>query len=397
MKTRNVIGLVLFVVLTFGFFTFFGQLQAAEEFKFGVCAPISGAGSTYGIPQVNGIKMAVEEINAKGGITVAGKKYILTPIIYDDKCVPSEGVTVFEKLVNSDKVKIILGPICSGNVMAIAPKVGDKVILMTIGSIVTGYTELGNPYIFRPHTSAKNINKGTVIFLTKDLDIRNLGIIASKNPVSFEQIQAIEEAFKKEGRNLSIEYCDLQTTNLYSQITSLTAKKLDAFAFCGYPDQAALTLKQMNELGFNPKYRLSLASGTVDEYLRIVSAEVLEGCYEVSSPTIDVWIQSGSTKALEFYKRFKEKFGIGPSGPAGCNSYDVVYIIAKGLENAGTITDLVKMRTALQNIGKIEQTVIDYPIVNGKMFNEKNEVYFGASIRQFRNREFKFIKFMDIQ
>ena len=397
MKTRKVIGLVLFVVLTFVFFMFSGQSQAAEEFKFGVCAPISGAGSTYGIPQVNGIKMAVEEINAKGGITVAGKKYILSPVLYDDKCVPSDGVTVFEKLVNFDKVKLILGPICSGNVMAIAPKVGDQVILMTVGTIVSGYTELGNPNIFRPHTSVKNIDKGTVDFFIKDLDIRSLGIVASKNPVSFEQMKDIEEAFKKGGRNLSIEYCDLQTTNLYPQITALATKKPEAICFGGYPDQAALAFKQMHELGLSPKYRLSLASGTAEEYLRIVSAEVLEGCYLVAAASIDAVIQSGSKKASEFSKKFREKFGIGPSWPAGCNSYDVVYIMAKGLENGGSITDLGKMRTGLQNIGKVEQTIIEYPTVNGKMFNEKNESYIGGAVSQFRKGQFIFNKFINIQ
>ena len=394
MKTRRVMVLV---AIAFTFLTFSERSQAAEEFKFGVFLSLSGPGSTYGIPQLNGVKMAVEEINAKGGITVAGKKYILAPIVYDDRGIPSEGVTVFEKLVNFDKVKIILGPINSGNIMAIAPKVGNQAIIFTIGTIVSAYTELGNPNIFRPHTSAKNLTQGIIMYLMKDLNIRHLGAVASKNPVTFEIIQAIEEAFKKEGRNLSIEYCDLQTTNLYPQLTALGAKKPDAIIICAFPDQAALAFKQMHELGLSPKYRLSTSSGTAEEFLRITSADILEGFYDVMAAPIDTVIQSGSKKASEFYKRFKEKFAIAPSWPSGCNSYDVVYIMAKGLENAGTMTDLVKMRTTFQNIGKVEQTIIEYPIVNGKMFNEKNEAYIGGAIRQFRNGEMKFIKFTGVQ
>jgi branched-chain amino acid transport system substrate-binding protein len=382
------------MIVVFSFLSFLGKSEAAEEFRFGVMLPLSGAGSTYGIPQLNAIKMAVEEINGKGGITVAGKKYALSPIVYDDKGFPSEGVTIFEKLVNFDKVKVILGPVNSGNVMAIAPKVGDQTILMTTGTIVSAYTELGNPYIFRPHTSVKNIINALLDFMTKDLDIRSLGMVASKNPVTIEQINAIEAKFKKEGRAFWVEYCDLQATNLYPQITSLATKKPDAMYPMGYPDQTALTYKQMHELGLAPKYRISTSAGSTEEFLRVTSADILEGCYEAGAATLDTVIQSGSVKAIEFYKRFKEKFGVAPSSPAGTNSYDVVYILAKAVENSGTVTDLVKMRTALQNIGKVEQTILDYPVVKGKIFNEKNEIYVGGALRQFRNGEFKFIKFI---
>lgn len=396
MKTRSLIISALSMIVAFSFFSFLGKSEAAEEFKFGVMLPLSGAGSTYGIPQLNAIKMAVEEINGRGGITVAGKKYVLSPIVYDDKCVPAEGVTTFEKLVNFDKVKIILGPVCSGNVMAIAPKVSDRAILMTTGTIVSAYTELGNPYIFRPHTSVKNIINALLEFLTKDLDIRSLGMVASKNPVTIEQINIIGDKFKKEGRSLWVEYCDMKATNLYPQITSLAKKKPDAMYPAGYPDQTALTYKQMHELGFAPKYRISTSAGSAEEFLRVTTADILEGCYEAGAATLDTVIQSGSVKAMEFYKRFKEKFGIAPSSPAGTNSYDVVYIMAKAVENSGTVTDLKKMRVALQNIGKVEQTILDYLVVKGKIFNEKNEIYAGGALRQFRNGEFKFIKFIGV-
>jgi len=66
MKTRSIIILVLSMIVVFSFLSFLGKSEAAEEFRFGVMLPLSGAGSTYGIPQLNAIKMAVEEINGKG-------------------------------------------------------------------------------------------------------------------------------------------------------------------------------------------------------------------------------------------------------------------------------------------------------------------------------------------
>jgi len=383
-----------FVVLGIAVFMFLlaGQLQAAEEFKLGVFIPLSGAGTSYGIPQLHGLKMAVEEINGKGGITVAGKKYNLDLIVYDDKCVTSEGVNAFEKLVNSDKVKIILGPICSNIVSALAPKVGDRVILVTIGTVVTDYTEIGNPFIFRPHISVKSVAASTVDFFTKDLNIRHLGIHAGKSAWTPEFLPFVQERFKQEGRELSIEYYDLAATNYYPQLTALGRKNPDAIFNMGYPNHGALCMKQLHELGIKPKHRLTYSSGTAEEFLRITSADILEGIYDCMAAPIDSAIQSGNPKALPFKKKFTEKFGIGPSWSAGCNSYDVVYIVAKALENAGTVTDLIKMRDALHNLGKVEETIVEYPIVNGKMFNERNEAYMRGAIRQMRKGEFQFLK-----
>jgi len=383
---------ILLVGVVFAVLMLAGQLQAAEELKLGVFIPLSGAGTSYGIPQLHGLKMAVEEINGKGGITVAGKKYNLSLIVYDDKCVTSEGVSAFEKLINYDKVKIILGPICSHIASALAPKVGDRVILVTIGTVVSDYTEIGNPFIFRPHISVKSVAESTVDFFTKELDIRNLGIHAGKSSWTPEFLPFVQERFKKEGRELSIEYYDLAATNYYPQLTALGRKNPDAIFNMGYPNHGALCMKQLHELGIKPKHRLTYSSGTAEEFLRITPADILEGIYDCMAAPIDAAIQSGNLKAVEFKKRFTQKFGIGPSWSAGCNSYDVVYIVAKALQNAGTVTDLIKMRDALRNIGKVEETIVEYPIVNGRMFNERNEAYMRGAIRRMRSGEFQFVR-----
>lgn len=367
-----------------------------DEFKFGVTLPLSGTASVWGVGQNNAIKMAVEEINGKGGISVGGKKVTLSPVVYDDKCIPAEGVSVFEKLTTRDKVKVIIGPVCSNCITAIAPKVGDKVIMLTVGTIVSDYTELGNPNIFRPHLNNKIVAKGAVEFLTKDLDAKNLAVIAGKVQFSYETVNILRDVFKKQGRKVSVEYVDLSATNLYPQLTSL-GRDADTFFYPGYVEQGALLVKQMKELGITPKNTVLYATGTAEEYMRVSTPEIMEGVYEVCGVTIDALISKGNKKAAEFDAKFKQKYGIGPAFPAGCTAYDVVYIMARALEAGGDLTNLEKIRTALKNIGKVEETITEYPIVNGKMFNQNNDAYTGGAIKRFHNGKMEFIKFHSLQ
>lgn len=387
-------GIILLqtMVAVFSLLLITTPLEAAEEFKIGVMLPLSGTASTYGIPQLYEMQMAVEEINSRGGVTVAGKKFILTLVEYDDKGTPAEGVSILEKLVNRDKVKIIFGPVASNIIAAVAPKIGDRVIIMTTGTITSGYTDLGNPNIFRPHLSVIAIAQGTVDFMTQDLGIRNLGFLAGKVQFSYEIMPIFEKEFKKEGGKISVDYVDLNATNVYPQLTSLWVNRPDAIFYSGYPDQYALICKQMHELGVKPKNRLGLTGGTTDQLLAVASADILEGCYDLAATTTEVLIHLKNQKAIEFDKKFRKKFGVAPTSPGGMKSHDLVYMVAHALKNAGSTTDLVKIRTALQNMGKFDEMIVDHPTVNGKIFNAKNEVYFGGCVRQFRNGKMEFVK-----
>ena len=388
-KASYVFVAILLLSTFFSALTVIQPAQAADELKFGVIAPRSGPGSNYGVSMINGIEMAMEEVNGK--ITVGGKEYKLVPIIYDTKCNPAEGVAALEKLIHRDKVKIILGPLCSGVTSAVAPKIGNQVTCMVLGSIVSDYTKLGNPNIFRPSASVDSCKTGITDFLTKGLEVQNLGILAGKSSWSPELIEPIEERFKSEGRKLSVEWYDLRTTNMYPQLTSFGRKGVEGVLVTGYPAQGALMAKQAKELGMMLRYRLSFSSGTTEEYLKLASADLLEGFYDCGAAPLGAYIDAGHARAAEFEKTYKAKFGIGTSWPSGCNGYDVFYILKAGLENAGTVTDVAKMSAAIHNLGRIPETIIEYRLVNGKMFDNQNNAYMGGAIRQFIEGRFRFI------
>ena len=83
---------------------------AADTIKIGIAGPKTGPVAEYGTMQFNGAKMAIEQINAKGGVD--GK--MLEAVEYDDVCEPKQAVAVANKVVN-DGVKFVIGHLCSSS------------------------------------------------------------------------------------------------------------------------------------------------------------------------------------------------------------------------------------------------------------------------------------------
>ena len=113
--------------------------------KIGVYADLTGQTSAFGQSTKNGVELAVEEINAAGG--VGGKK--LEILIEDDQGRPEQAKTAVSKLVNQDKVQVLIGEATSTNSLAAAPVAQEaKIPMISHGSTNEGVTQVGD-YIFR--------------------------------------------------------------------------------------------------------------------------------------------------------------------------------------------------------------------------------------------------------
>src|ERR687891_445516 len=84
-----------------------GHVAAQNVIKFGVSTPLSGPAAPWGIPHKNATELIFEEINAKGGLEVGGKKYQLEVVAYDHKYVIAEGVATVNRLIYKDDIKYI--------------------------------------------------------------------------------------------------------------------------------------------------------------------------------------------------------------------------------------------------------------------------------------------------
>ena len=140
-KVFSVVSLALAGLLAF---TGCGE-KSSETIKIGAIGPLSGAVAVYGVEAKNGIELAVEEINAAGGIN--GKKVEI--ISEDDEGNPEKSVNAYKKIVTKDKAKIIVGSLTSGCTQAIASLAqAQKVLLVAPAATATAITENGD-YVYR--------------------------------------------------------------------------------------------------------------------------------------------------------------------------------------------------------------------------------------------------------
>src|SRR5262245_63557138 len=132
----------------------FSGAVAQETIKIGVTQPLTGAFAASGNYVAQGAKIAEDEINKAGG--VLGKQIQL--IIEDNKSNPTEAVSTVEKLIQKDKVPVLIGAWSSTLTLAVMPKLDEYQVPMIVETSSSGkITTSGNPYIFRirseEHTS----------------------------------------------------------------------------------------------------------------------------------------------------------------------------------------------------------------------------------------------------
>src|SRR5215467_11610027 len=87
--------------------------RGQEVVKIGGIGPLSGGGTAWGLAAQRGMELAVEDVNAKGGVKAGGKTYKLELVMYDDQYTGQGGKAAAERLVNQDNVKFIIGPVGS--------------------------------------------------------------------------------------------------------------------------------------------------------------------------------------------------------------------------------------------------------------------------------------------
>ncbi|KKW18983.1 MAG: Receptor family ligand-binding protein, partial [Parcubacteria group bacterium GW2011_GWF2_50_9] len=146
---------IVLLILVVGGLIFYESKKGEEEavtkepIKIGVLVPLTGDGAPYGEPARNVYLLAAEEINAAGG--VSGQPLEL--IIEDSKCNGKDATSAAQKLINIDKVQIILGGFCSSESIAATPVAeAAKVAILSPGSSSPDLTGI-SPYFFRNYPS----------------------------------------------------------------------------------------------------------------------------------------------------------------------------------------------------------------------------------------------------
>ena len=299
--------------------------KKTDTVKIGVAGPMTGDQSKMGMDFRNGVTLAVEEWNAKGG--VLGKKIEL--VIGDDQHDPKQAVSVANKLVNEGVIGVIghFNSSCSIPASDIYNRAGIPMI--SPGSTNPKLTDNGYKGVFR--VCGRDDQQGRVgaEFAKNQLKLKRVAVIHDKTTYG----QGLADEFKKAlGGGVEVVFYGgvvQGDKDFKSVLTSLRETNPELVFFGGIYPEAGLLVRQARELGIKAPFMSG--DGTIDpKFIEITGAEAAEGTYLTFSPD-----PHHIPTAKDFIKNYTSKFG--EIGPYSIYAYDAGNILLTAIKEANAL------------------------------------------------------------
>lgn len=290
----------------------------------GVILPLTGNGAELGEGAKLGIDLAIKEINRFD--FYSGKNIIA--IYEDSEGDPTKAVSAATKLIKSDNVKILIGPLFSSTTLAVAPIAEkNKVILISPGASNPKITNAGE-YIFRNYPSDSYEGKLSADYIYDSLKINNVGIIWVNNDygVGLKEV-FINEYTKLGGSVIFFESYNQGEIDFRSILIKSKNKNINTIYIPGYYEDIGRLILQSVELGL--KFQFFSNIGVEHEKLFEIGGNSVDGLL-YTAPTFD--INSNNTLIVNFVQNFNNEYNKTPGFPA-VYSYDTMYIIFESLKN----------------------------------------------------------------
>ena len=313
-------------------------IATAQSIRIGAVYPLTGGVSYDGITKLNGAKLAVDEINAKGG--VLGRQLEL--LSEDGACNPAQSVASAEKLITQSKVVALLGAICSSATGAMGETIKKyKIPLVSGVSTAERLTEQNNPYFFRATTTTTLNGKAMGETLSKLAGGKRIAFIVTSDDWGRSAASSYGDSLKARGAEIvATEYFDRNETDFAALLTKIRASKPDAIFSTGGFQNAANVTKQARQMGLQ-QVIIGEGAFTSEAYNKLVDP-FTDNVYGIIE-WVSVSDSPQNRKFIDDYKaRFKEiptKFSIG--------GYQTVYILAQAIQRAGS-TDGDKVAAGLK-------------------------------------------------
>lgn len=314
-----------------------GGGASGDEIVIGEFGSLTGSTATFGISTRNGIDMAIEQVNAAGG--VLGKP--VRVIVEDTEGRPELAQTVVTKLITSNKVVAVLGEVASSLTLAAAPVAQQNQIpLITPSSTNPGVTQIGD-YIFR--VCFIDPFQGLVMakFAKNSLGVQRVAVLRDiRNDYSVGLADVFVENFRAMGGQIvaDVSY-SAGDTDFSAQLTSIAPSRPEAIFVPGYYTEVGLIARQAKQLGLN--IPLLGGDGWDSPRLTEIGGEALSGSYfsnHYSADDPDPAIQ-------KFVSEYRSRFNQVPDGLAALG-YDAAMILFDAMERAGS-TEPQAVRDAL--------------------------------------------------
>ena len=328
-------------------------------FRVGVMESVTGAGETYGVMAVQAKQMAVDEINAAGGIN--GR--MLEIIVEDEKCNAQDSITAYKKLTEVDGVKIILGTSCSGAMLGAAPLAEEDGVVIFSGLATNPDIADAGDYIFRTslNDALVGIDTGNAMWVDGH---RTMATITENTDYAEGVRRTTVDRFEELGGSVvAEEHYASDVTDFRTQLTKIIGEEPDALHVSAQSEFTGGTIiKQVRELGWEgPIFAEIVAVGPTAQE---IAGDAITGAKGIAAAGLD----PSNTKAMEVLQNFQERYEYIVFPWYLGSAYDDVYITAECLEQTNDDQDADGFRDCLYDI------TYSGTIGENYSFDEKGEV-----------------------
>jgi branched-chain amino acid transport system substrate-binding protein len=345
--------------------------------KIGEFASLTGKEATFGNSSHEGTLLAVEEVNAAGG--VLGRKFDL--LTEDDQSKPGESATVVNKLISRDGVVAILGEVASSRSLEAAPICQQsKIPMISPSSTNPKVTETGD-FVFR--VCFTDILQGKILatFAGDKLKAKKVAIFTDvKSDYSKGLAKYFKENFVAAGGQVVAEL-DFNSgdKDFKAQLTAIKSASPDAVFIPAYYTEVALICIQGKQLGLTAP--IFGGDGWESEDLVKIGKDAVEGTYFSTHCAAD----SPDARVKGFVETYRKRFKGKTPDAMAMLGHDTVKILAEAMKQAGSVEG-PKVREKLA-------TIKDFDGVSGKItINEKRDATKPMVILQVKNGQFKLVE-----
>jgi branched-chain amino acid transport system substrate-binding protein len=328
--------------------------------KIGVITSLTGSLAAFGEAHKNGYAIALDEINAKGG--VLGKKIELD--FYDDQSKPDQAVQGVSKLVDQDSVPLLLGSYSSESTKAIIGAVTQRETPLIIPTATAdNVMDSKSPWVFRICAGANDYAKTTIAFLKANGGPKTIAIVYENTNFGQSNMKAMQAAAKEAGMNVvAVESYEARSPDYKAVLQRVKQANPDVIYFCSYLLDATTLMRQTREVDLNPKYYTSAGTGFAAAEFPTDKGAGKNAEYTFS---VSQWLPSakwaGSKEFdAEYFKRYKSH----PQYHA-MQAYASLKTAAEAINQAKSL-EPAKIRDAIKNLNLSSTPFGPIKFVNGQ-------------------------------
>jgi branched-chain amino acid transport system substrate-binding protein len=325
-------------------------VRAQEPITIGTVLGTSGKFAFLGEPSQKGVELAVEEINAAGGIL--GQK--LKVISYDDEGNPAKTVNLIDRLLTKDKVAGVIGASTSGTIHVVATACEKAGVPQFY---ISGNSEIckGKKHVFNAAPTDELDAAGMVDFLKENLGVSKIGIIHDSNEYGTRSAESFEKILKERAPGITVvgvEKYQSTDRDMSAQMINLKNAGSQCVVIWGVGFAPAVIVKNWNQLGLQEGIKLISGAGAGSHKMIQVLQHAGEGLL------FNTVLNYGAPNAKEtaFIKAYQKKFNAIPPTFAAVG-YDGTYLLAEALKNAkGDKTKVTEAIYKLDNFQGVQGT-----------------------------------------